>query len=51
MWTLLHGPRIPSSELQMPEIEGNRAWMIAAVVLAILFIGLLGPGMKFNPAR
>jgi len=51
MWTLLRGPRIPSSELQMPEIERNRAWMIAAVVLAIVFIALLGPGVKFNPAK
>jgi len=51
MWTLLRGRRIPSSELQMPEIERNRAWMIAAAVLAIVFIALLGPGVKFNAAR
>jgi hypothetical protein len=47
MWTLLHGPRIPSSELQMPEIERNRGWMIVAAVLAIVFIAGLGPGVKF----
>jgi hypothetical protein len=51
MWTLLYGPRIPSSALQMPEIERNRGWMIAAVVLAIMFIAGLGPGVKFHSVR
>ncbi|MGA9981650.1 MAG: hypothetical protein WBQ08_23740 [Candidatus Sulfotelmatobacter sp.] len=50
MWTLLYG-RIPSSELQMPEIERDRGWMIAAVLLAIVFIAGLGPGVKFHPMR
>ncbi|HEV7219530.1 MAG TPA: hypothetical protein VGN39_11705 [Terriglobales bacterium] len=49
MWTLLYGPRIPSSEFQMPEIERSRGWIIAAVVLAIGFIAGLGPGVKFHP--
>jgi hypothetical protein len=48
MWTLLRGPRIPSSELQMPEIERSRRWMVAAVILAIVFIAGLGPGLKFH---
>jgi hypothetical protein len=48
MWTLLSGPRIPSSELQLPEIERSRGWVIAAVVLAVAFIGGLGPGIKFS---
>lgn len=48
MWTLLHGPRIPSSGFQMPEIERSRGWIIAAVVLAIGFIAGLGPGVKFH---
>ena len=51
MWTLLHGPRSPSSGLQMPEIERNRGWMIAATVLAIIFIAGLGPGVKFPWVR
>ncbi|HEY1678688.1 MAG TPA: hypothetical protein VGG04_13320 [Candidatus Sulfotelmatobacter sp.] len=51
MWTLLRGPRIPSSELQMPEIERNRVWMIAAGVLAILFIAGLGPGVRLSSVR
>jgi hypothetical protein len=51
MWTLLQGPRISSSELQMPEIERNRAWMVAAAVLAILFIAGLGPGVRLGSLR
>jgi len=50
MWTLLHGPRIPSSELQIPEVERCLGSVIAAVVLAILFIVGLGPGVKFHLA-
>jgi hypothetical protein len=49
MWTLLSGPRIPSGEFQMPEIERSRAWIIAAVVFAIGFIAGLGPGVKLHP--
>src|SRR5271167_2629540 len=48
MWNLLYGPRIQSSEFQMPEIERSRGWIIAAVVLAIGFILGLGPGVKFH---
>jgi hypothetical protein len=48
MWTLLQSPRIPSSELQMPEIERSPGWMVAAAVLALVFIAGLGPGVKFN---
>jgi hypothetical protein len=48
MWTLLRGPRIPSSEVQMPEIERGRGWMVAAVILATVFIAGLGPGVKFH---
>jgi hypothetical protein len=48
MWNLLYGPRIPSCEFQMPEIERSRGWIIAAVVLAIGFITGLGPGVKFH---
>jgi hypothetical protein len=51
MWALLYSPRIPSSGLQMPEIERNRGWMIAAVVLAIVFIAGLGPGVRFHSVR
>jgi len=48
MWTLLQGPRITSSELQMSEIEHSWGWMISALVLAVAFIAGLGPGVKFH---
>lgn len=48
MWTLLGGPRIPSSELQMPEIQRSWGWMVCAIILAIMFIAVLGPGVKFH---
>lgn len=48
MWTLLYGPRIRSSELQMPEIERGRGWIMAAVILAIAFIAGMGPGISFR---
>ncbi len=50
MSNLLYGPRIPSTQLQMPEIERRWGWVIAAVMLAILFIAGLGPGVKFRSA-
>jgi hypothetical protein len=48
MWTLLRGPLIPSSNLQMPEIERSLGWMVAAVILPIVFIAGLGTGVKFH---
>jgi hypothetical protein len=48
MSSLLYGPRIPSTELQMPEIKRSWGWVIAAVVLAIVFIVGLGPGVKLD---
>jgi hypothetical protein len=51
MWTLLHGPRIPSSELQMPEITRGWGWIVSAGVLAVVFITVLGPGVTFIRVR
>ena len=48
MWSLLYGPRIPSSEFQMPEVERSWPWIIAAEMLAIGFIAGLGPGVRFR---
>jgi hypothetical protein len=50
MPSLLHRPRVPRTQLQMPEIERSWRWVIAAVILAILFIAGLGPGVKFHSA-
>jgi hypothetical protein len=51
MWTLLHNPRFPRSESQMPEIELNRGWIVAGAALAVVFIVGMGPGVKFNLIR
>jgi len=48
MWTLLKGPRVRSSEFQMPEIDRSVGWIIAAVLLAVAFIAGLGPGVRFH---
>jgi len=48
MWTLLRSPRIPSSELQMPEIERSWGWPVAAAILATVFVTGLRPGVKFH---
>lgn len=48
MSNLLHSPRIPNAKFQMPEIERSWGWVIAAVILAILFIAGLGLGVKFH---
>jgi hypothetical protein len=48
MWTLLRGPRISAGDLQMPEIERSPGWMVAALILVIVFIAGLGPGVKFH---
>ena len=48
MWTLLRGPRIRSSEMQMPEIDRSWGWIAVATILAIAFIAVLGPGVRFS---
>ena len=48
MWVLLRNPKIPNSELQMPEIESSPGWIVAAVILALGFIAGLGPGLKLH---
>lgn len=47
MGLLLRGPRVRSTEFQMPEITRSWGWILAAGVLAILFIAVLGPGFKW----
>jgi len=48
MWTLFRSPRIPLGETRMLEIERSWGWMVAAVILSVLFIAGLGPGVRFH---
>jgi hypothetical protein len=41
----------PGSELDPPAIERSWFWVILACVVAIVFIALIGPGVRFSPAR
>jgi hypothetical protein len=50
MWTLLRGTRIPSSRFQMAEIQRSWGWIAVAILLAIVFIAVLGSGVKFHSA-
>lgn len=44
----LHGTRIPTTEFQMPPLTRSRIWMVAAAVVAVAFVVVLGPGVKFH---
>lgn len=48
MWNLLRGSRIPDTTLQMPELRRSWTWITSAAILAILFVTVLGRGVKFH---
>jgi len=48
MWQLLKGRLVPSTAFETPSLSRSPGWMIAAGVLAVGFIALLGPGLKFH---
>ncbi len=45
----LHGNRIPTTEFQMPPLARSRAWIASAAVVALVFIFVLGRGLRFHP--
>ncbi len=51
MGILLRGPRVRSTEFQMPPITRSWGWIIVAGVLAILFIAVLGPGLRWSATK
>lgn len=51
MWTLFRGSRISNGKMQLQEIERSWGWMLAAVILSVLFIAGLGPGVRFHSAK
>jgi hypothetical protein len=48
MWNWLKGSRIPTGTFEMPPLTRGRGWIIAAGILAALFVAVLGPGLKFH---
>jgi hypothetical protein len=44
----LKGSLIATSEFQMPPLTRSNAWLIGAAILAIAFVGFLGPGVTFH---
>src|ERR1700730_8038245 len=49
MWNWLKGSRIPTGTFEMPPLTRGRGWIIAAGILAALFVAVLGPGLSFTP--
>lgn len=45
----LRGSLIPDSNFEMPPLERSNLLLAAAAILAIGFIAILGPGLKFHP--
>lgn len=50
MWQLLRAPRPVSQSPPVAPIARSNAWIVAGVVLAVVFIGVLGRGISFDPA-
>ena len=48
MSQMLRGNRLPRTAFEMPPLSRSRGWMIAAGILGVLFIAVLGPGLKFH---
>lgn len=48
MWTLLKGRQVADSEPQLPGIQRRLGWIVTAIILAIAFIVILGPGIRFH---
>ncbi len=48
MWEMFKGNRIPEGTFEMPPLSRSRGWMAVAAILGVLFIAILGPGLKFH---
>jgi hypothetical protein len=49
MAQLLKVPRFPTHTQSAPlSITRNWAWIVVAMILAVLFVTFLGPGLKFQ---
>jgi len=48
MWQMFRGDRIPRTAFEMPPLSRSLGWMITAGIMGVLFISVLGPGLKFH---
>jgi hypothetical protein len=51
MWNWLKGPRIPAGSFEMPPLTRSRGWIVVASILAVVFVAVLGPGLKFPAGK
>jgi hypothetical protein len=49
MGLLFRGRLIPPNNFEMPPFTRSRGWIVAAVLVAIVFVAVLSPGLKFHP--
>jgi len=45
------GVRVSGSSVPAGAIPRNFGWILAAVVILVFFVGVLGPGIRFQPGR
>lgn len=45
----LKGSLIPVSDFEMPPFKRSVPWIATAAILAVIFVLVLGPGLKFHP--
>lgn len=48
MWQMFRGDRIPRTAFEMLPLSRSLGWMITAGIMGVLFISVLGPGLKFH---
>jgi hypothetical protein len=51
MWNWLKGSRISTGSFEMPPLTRSRGWIVAAGILAVIFVAVLGPGLKFHAGK
>jgi hypothetical protein len=48
MWQLAGRKNLPECSVEMPPLRRSRGWIVAAAIVGLLFVGVLGRGLKFS---